>query len=196
MYGIFTYIYHEKQPHVGKYTIHGSYGWTCWFIAAASDGFGILWFAESYVCICLPRIRKSAKPLAFRWYCPVKPEHKTKQDQFGTVFLWKLIEMSTKPKTHLFSFQKIIRVVHQNIHQEIKHKRTQHTQLITQPPFFKVFQFNHLQKIQHSSRSPGGRGEGQGTRASYNIFPLDNFSKALDLDLWVTGTKVGAHNQL
>ena len=26
MYGIFTYIYHENQPNVGKYTIHGWYG--------------------------------------------------------------------------------------------------------------------------------------------------------------------------
>ncbi len=26
MYGIFTYIYHKKQPNVGEYTIHGSYG--------------------------------------------------------------------------------------------------------------------------------------------------------------------------
>ena len=27
MYGIFTYIYYKNQPiHVGKYTIHGSYG--------------------------------------------------------------------------------------------------------------------------------------------------------------------------
>ena len=26
MYGIFTYIYHQNQPNVGKYTIHGSYG--------------------------------------------------------------------------------------------------------------------------------------------------------------------------
>ena len=26
MYGIFTYIYHNNQPNVGKYTIHGSYG--------------------------------------------------------------------------------------------------------------------------------------------------------------------------
>ena len=25
-YGIFTYIYHQNQPNVGKYTIHGSYG--------------------------------------------------------------------------------------------------------------------------------------------------------------------------
>ena len=24
--GIFTYIYHENQPNVGKYTLHGSYG--------------------------------------------------------------------------------------------------------------------------------------------------------------------------
>ena len=26
MFGIFTYIYQKKQPNVGKYTIHGSYG--------------------------------------------------------------------------------------------------------------------------------------------------------------------------
>ena len=26
MYGIFTYIYHEDQLNVGKYTIHGWYG--------------------------------------------------------------------------------------------------------------------------------------------------------------------------
>ena len=26
MYGIFTYIYHEHQQNVGKYTIHGWYG--------------------------------------------------------------------------------------------------------------------------------------------------------------------------
>ena len=26
MYGIFTYIYHKFKPNVGKYTIHGSYG--------------------------------------------------------------------------------------------------------------------------------------------------------------------------
>ena len=26
MYGILTWIYHENQPNVGKYTIHGSYG--------------------------------------------------------------------------------------------------------------------------------------------------------------------------
>ena len=27
MYGIFSYIYHKNQPNVGKYTIHGSYGY-------------------------------------------------------------------------------------------------------------------------------------------------------------------------
>ena len=27
MYGIFIYIYHKNQPNVGKYTIHGWYGW-------------------------------------------------------------------------------------------------------------------------------------------------------------------------
>ena len=26
MYGIFTYVYHQNQPNVGKYTIHGWYG--------------------------------------------------------------------------------------------------------------------------------------------------------------------------
>ena len=26
MYGIFTYIYHKMKPNVGKYTIHGSFG--------------------------------------------------------------------------------------------------------------------------------------------------------------------------
>ena len=26
MYGIFTYIYHQNQLNVGKYTIHGWYG--------------------------------------------------------------------------------------------------------------------------------------------------------------------------
>ena len=26
-YGIFTYIYHTNQPNVGKYTIHGFYGY-------------------------------------------------------------------------------------------------------------------------------------------------------------------------
>ena len=31
MYGIFTYIYHKHQPNVGKYTIHGFYGYvTFW----------------------------------------------------------------------------------------------------------------------------------------------------------------------
>ena len=29
MYGIFTYIYHKNIPHVGKYTIHGSYEYEC-----------------------------------------------------------------------------------------------------------------------------------------------------------------------
>ena len=27
MYGIFTYIYHQKGPNVGIYTIHGWYGY-------------------------------------------------------------------------------------------------------------------------------------------------------------------------
>ena len=31
MYGIFTCMYHKKQPNVGKYTVHGSYG-KCSFI--------------------------------------------------------------------------------------------------------------------------------------------------------------------
>ena len=34
MYGIVTYIYHQNQLNVGKYTIHGSYGYMngCWFL--------------------------------------------------------------------------------------------------------------------------------------------------------------------
>ena len=28
MYGIFAYIYHKNQTNVGKYTIHGWYGYT------------------------------------------------------------------------------------------------------------------------------------------------------------------------
>ena len=34
MYGIYTYIYHKNQPNVGKYTIHGSYG----FITTVDPG--------------------------------------------------------------------------------------------------------------------------------------------------------------
>ena len=30
MYGIFTNIYHINDPNVGKYTIHGFYGWCSW----------------------------------------------------------------------------------------------------------------------------------------------------------------------
>ena len=29
MYGIFTYIDHRNPPNVGKYAIHGSYGYVC-----------------------------------------------------------------------------------------------------------------------------------------------------------------------
>ena len=29
MYGIFTNIYPKNHPNVGKYTIHGSYGYKC-----------------------------------------------------------------------------------------------------------------------------------------------------------------------
>ena len=41
IHGIVTYIYHQNQPNVGKYTIHGSYGywkgvwdWVRFFVAA------------------------------------------------------------------------------------------------------------------------------------------------------------------
>ena len=30
--GILTYIYHKNQPNVGKYTIHGSSGYRCWYV--------------------------------------------------------------------------------------------------------------------------------------------------------------------
>ena len=35
MYSIFAYIYHKNQPNVGKYTIHGSYGWGKAFLLLA-----------------------------------------------------------------------------------------------------------------------------------------------------------------
>ena len=31
MYGIYTYIYHNNQPNIGKYAIHGWYGKICFF---------------------------------------------------------------------------------------------------------------------------------------------------------------------
>ncbi len=34
--GIFTYIYHRFMPNVGKYTIHGSYGYRKWFFVSIS----------------------------------------------------------------------------------------------------------------------------------------------------------------
>ena len=36
MYGIFTYIYHKNPPNVGKYTIHGWYG----YVFSNIDSFG------------------------------------------------------------------------------------------------------------------------------------------------------------
>ena len=39
MYGIFTYIYHKNQPNVGKYTIHGSYGFGIGIIYPEMIGF-------------------------------------------------------------------------------------------------------------------------------------------------------------
>ena len=37
--GIFTYIYHKNQPNVGKYTIHGSYGFGIGIIYPEMIGF-------------------------------------------------------------------------------------------------------------------------------------------------------------
>ena len=34
MHGIFTNIYPINDPNVGKYTIHGSYGYTGWWFGA------------------------------------------------------------------------------------------------------------------------------------------------------------------
>ena len=36
IYGIFTYISHKNQPNVGKYTIHGFYGYI-WLTSVAID---------------------------------------------------------------------------------------------------------------------------------------------------------------
>ena len=35
--GIFTYIYHKNQPHVGKYTIHGWYGIVFCFMSSSNQ---------------------------------------------------------------------------------------------------------------------------------------------------------------
>ena len=95
-------------------------------------------------CICLPRIRKSAKPLAFR-YCRVEPQHQTRQEQFGTGFLCKLIDMSTNQKPICFRFKKIMLFIKTSTKKLNIKKRTQHMKhLITQPPFKGVWCFNSI----------------------------------------------------
>ena len=47
MYGIFANIYHENQPNVGKYTIHGSYG-KCFFSCSHIWSVG-RWHINTYV---------------------------------------------------------------------------------------------------------------------------------------------------
>ena len=63
MYGIFTYIYHRNQPNVGKYTIHGWYG----YINNKDDRIRI---AKNILCpnnqknhVCWPRIQRHVNKL-------------------------------------------------------------------------------------------------------------------------------------
>ena len=51
MFCIFTYIEHKNQPNVGKYTIHGSYGW--WYHVIDSSPF----FAGQWESYILPSCR-------------------------------------------------------------------------------------------------------------------------------------------
>jgi len=65
MYGIFANIYHKKyinQPNVGKYTIHGSYGFCFWNLSfSASKGF------ESSIAFNLLRCPREI------WMVPLDP---------------------------------------------------------------------------------------------------------------------------
>ena len=64
MYGIFTFMYHKKQPNVGEYTIHGCYG------------IDIIWTQHLYIPCCYRifwtphvffRIFMSRKPSENQW---------------------------------------------------------------------------------------------------------------------------------
>ena len=51
MYGIFPYIYHIFMPNVGKYPIHGSYGYGLyWFYESFSTIVSSIWFKYDDVC--------------------------------------------------------------------------------------------------------------------------------------------------
>ena len=93
MYGIFTHIYwyHKNQPNVGRYAIHGFYGYEKWnkngnlLNSRASNNFDsilcwcldrtastrccVTWddvFIRFYVCICIPW--KSTLPCFIAWF--------------------------------------------------------------------------------------------------------------------------------
>ena len=97
MYGIFTYIHHRNQLNVGKYTIHGSYGYGCtcehsksWIFhehheilihkdplsTANSQGFGSLltscskafWFTATGIPMTLKKRHKLMSFLQKKWY--------------------------------------------------------------------------------------------------------------------------------
>ena len=61
MYGIFPYIYHKNQPNVGKYTIHGSYGY---LLAALSSRNTEISAPCNHFCI-----RYNSSPEANWCYC-------------------------------------------------------------------------------------------------------------------------------
>ena len=44
-YSMFTYIYHQNQPNVGKYTMHGSYGKTNTWLSIHVTFLHLLWWS-------------------------------------------------------------------------------------------------------------------------------------------------------
>ena len=65
MYGIFTYIYHKNQPNVGKYTIHGSYG----YYEVSSTLFLMMYTVQLFLFIHFTRLVQ--KFTVFSWECRV-----------------------------------------------------------------------------------------------------------------------------
>ena len=61
MHGIFTYFYYKNQPNVGKYTIHGSYGFSsCQFPMHQTPMPSSSWSSEVVDCVSRWSIGKSS----------------------------------------------------------------------------------------------------------------------------------------
>ena len=74
MYGIFTYICHKNQPNVGKYTIHGSYGyakfWECKSVFLVLGCLQIRWkndLEENISCWSLGFFKQTLEGLRVFW---------------------------------------------------------------------------------------------------------------------------------